>query len=116
MEPGEKKESRIREFVNKNPVQGWSSQMYTLIDKRINCNSQDGFTARVKGLLKSMEVLGLNDYRLIIEGCRAFERSTMSSRREINGKILFSQSDRIRIFGDRLEEVYGEFRRPTQAA
>lgn len=115
MSMGPKRDEALKKLVKVHPPEKWGMRTFHVLNKYLTCKRVGLFTHKLEKVVALLGDLRLNDFHNIIIKGRVFEAKMMPYR-EFNkeGSAVFGPVDRIRIFVDKLEEVYGEFR-PVQA-
>lgn len=115
MDLGKKRDNALERLIKVHPPEKWGMKSFCVLNKYLTCKRETFFTHKLERVVTLLSDLKLNDVHNIIKGCRSFEKKMLKHRRfNDEGNAVFGPVDRIRIFGDRLEEVCGEFR-PIQA-
>lgn len=112
MRPGQERNDALLAFTKEHPVEFWRGNMYNILNKHLTCKKTEVFEKRIDRLSDLFQQdLKLSDIRELIQGCREFEKK-MNKHRKPNeeGSFIFGTTDRIRILGDKLEEIYLQFR------
>lgn len=111
MKEGAKKDEAFLKFLNDHPTNSWGAKAYDMLDRHLTCKSPLIFQARIDELVYLLQEARLDGLSDIIDGCRRFEKQRLERRKfDTIGRSLFGPTDRIRILGDKLEEIYRRFR------